>query len=122
MIRIHFLLLVFGSLILIPKYGEAQSLPVVPFGLDNDLRVLQLQGEVPGDHSLTIRPFRFSRNFTPDSFYKKLDPTSASHLRELKKTFFNGKGKLSLLPFRFTSSLRVVGWITDDCQRISASE
>jgi hypothetical protein len=80
--------------------GLSQNIYLSPFSLENDLRVLQLSNDIKLDHSFTIRPISFSKSFTPDSFYKKIDTASKSYISEIKHTYLKGKGKISLLPFR----------------------
>jgi hypothetical protein len=80
--------------------GLSQNLYLSPFSLENDLRVLQLTNDIKLDHSFTIRPISFSKSFTPDSFFKKIDTGSKTYLSEIKHTYLKGKGKISLLPFR----------------------
>jgi hypothetical protein len=78
-------------------FSNAQTIPVIPFGFDNDLRVLQLDGKLPLEHSMAIRPISFNRKFSPDSLYK-LIAGSGSQFKERKVDFLKGYGKLSLLP------------------------
>jgi hypothetical protein len=87
---------------------NAQTLQVVPFSLEQDLRFLQVNGKFDSSYSLTIRPFHFNKQFTPDSLYNLLDPSGEHRLRELKKQFLGKQTKISLLPLntisRFTSN------------------
>jgi hypothetical protein len=92
---------------------SGQTISLTPFSFDNDLRVMQLSGDIDIDHSLTIRPFRFSKSFSPDSFYKKLSTTQETPIQELKKSFWGSRGKISLLPFNIVSkyaSHHPYGW------------
>ncbi len=92
---------------------NGQTISLTPFSFDNDLKVMQLSGDIDIDHSLTIRPFRFSKRFSPDSFYKKLSTTQEKPIQELKKSFWGNRGKISLLPLNLVSkyaSHHPYGW------------
>ena len=90
-----------------------QSITVTPFSLDNDLRVLQLEGKLSLDHSLALRPINFGSKFTLDSFHLHLTGNATPKLKQFNKTFFNRWGKFSILPVttvsKFTSRLPY-GW------------
>lgn len=90
-----------------------QSITVTPFSLDNDLRVLQLEGKFSLDHSLALRPINFSSKFTVDSLHLHLTGNTTPKLKQFNKTFFNNWGKFSILPVttvsKFTSRLPY-GW------------
>jgi len=76
----------------------AQSIPVLPLSLDDDIRVLQLQGKISPSYSLTIRPLFFTKKFTPDTFFALIASDKKTALKEASHTFWGKLGKLSLLP------------------------
>jgi len=91
----------------------AQTIPVTPFSLENDLRVLQLSNEIDLDHSLTIRPFVFNKRFTVDSLYAHIGKTNAQSFNNRNITFLNGQARFSLFPLRNTmkyTSHHPYGW------------
>lgn len=77
---------------------NGQTIPVTPFSLDQDLRVLQLQGKLPLDHSMNVRPISFNKKFQPDSLYKLIGGSERNNLKEAKVEFWKRRGKLALLP------------------------
>lgn len=92
---------------------SAQSLQLNSNSLDNDLRILQIKGELKNATSLTIRPFVFSKLFPVDSFYDKLAGYNQKPLKERKLIFFKDKGKFSLLPIKLITkfnSATPFGW------------
>ena len=91
----------------------AQSIPVSPLSLDDDLRFLQLQGKLSPDYSLTVRPLYFTKKFTADSFYALIVSENQDPLKEASYRFLRNTGKLSLLPTTFLSkfnSHHPYGW------------
>ncbi len=100
------LLLVFFKL-------SAQSVPVTSLSLDDDIRVLQLQGKISPNYSLTIRPIYFTKKFTPDSFFALIASDQKQPLKEASHSFWGNFGKLSLLPTTFLTkynSHHPYGW------------
>ncbi len=77
---------------------HAQTIPVTPFSFDQDLRVLQLQGKLPLEHSMNMRPISFGKKFTPDSLYKLIGGDGNDNFKERKVDFWKGNGKIALLP------------------------
>ena len=77
---------------------HAQTISVTPFSFDQDLRVLQLQGKLPLEHSMNVRPVSFSKKFTTDSLYKLIGGGEVNNLKERKVEFWKGHGKIALLP------------------------
>ena len=96
---------------MLSSYG--QTIPVTPFSFDQDLRFLQLNNNLFGDYSLTIKPISFSKGITPDTLYKSFSNRKDEIFKERKVHFFNSNGKVSLLPIRtvtkFSSNLPY-GW------------
>ena len=84
--------------LLLSSYG--QTIPVTPFSFDQDLRFLQLNNNLFGDYSLTIKPISFSKEITPDTLYKSFSNRKDEIFKERKVHFFNSNGKVSLLPIR----------------------
>jgi len=76
----------------------AQSIPVLPLSLDDDIRTLQLQGKISPNYSLTIRPLYFTKKFTQDTFFALIASDKKTALKEASHTFWGKFGKLSLLP------------------------
>jgi hypothetical protein len=93
--------------------SQAQTVPVTPFSFDQDLRVLQLQGKIPVEYSMNVRPISFSKQFNADSLYQIIGAGDERSFKEAKVDFFNGHGKLALLPVssitKFTSH-HPYGW------------
>ena len=81
---------------MLSSYG--QTIPVTPFSFDQDLRVLQLQGKLPLEHSMNVRPISFSKKFTADSLYTLIGGKGNDNFKERKVDFWKGHGKLALLP------------------------
>lgn len=92
---------------------NAQTIPVTPFSFDQDLRVLQLLGKIPMDHSMNVRPISLSKKFTPDSLYASIGGETKHNFKERKIQFFKGHGKLALLPVSTLSKITThnpYGW------------
>ncbi len=93
--------------------ANGQTIPVTPFSFDQDLRVLQLHGKLPLEHSMNMRPITFSKKFTPDSLYNLIGGKGHNNFKERKVDFWKGHGKLALLPVssitKFTSH-QPYGW------------
>jgi hypothetical protein len=93
--------------------SQAQTIPVTPFSFDEDLRFFQLQGKLPIENSLTIRPILYSKKFTPDSLYRLFSEDELNTFHERKITFLKKWGKASILPIssvsKFTSH-HPYGW------------
>lgn len=93
--------------------ASGQTIPVTPFSFDQDLRVLQLQGKFPVDYSMNVRPISFNKRFNADSLYQLIGAGDEHSFKEAKVDFFNGHGKLALLPVssitKFTSH-HPYGW------------
>lgn len=93
--------------------SQAQTVPVTPFSFDQDLRVLQLQGKIPVEYSMNVRPISFSKQFKADSLYQRIGGGDEHSFKEAKVDFFKGHGKLALLPItsitKFTSH-HPYGW------------
>ncbi len=90
-----FCVLLLSCLVITPN---AQTIPVTPFSFDQDLRVLQLQGKLPMEHSFNVRPISFSKKFTADSLYAIIGGEVKSNFKERKIDFWKGHAKLALLP------------------------
>ena len=93
--------------------ANGQTIPVTPFSFDQDLRVLQLQGKLPLENSMNVRPISFSKKFTADSLYHRIGGGVKNNFKEAKVDFWKGHGKIALLPFtsitKFTSH-HPYGW------------
>ncbi len=77
---------------------NAQTIPVTPFSFDQDLRVLDLFGKLPMEHSMNVRPISFGKKFTADSLYQRIGGERENNFKERKIDFWKGFGKISLLP------------------------
>ena len=95
--RINFILFSVFGLFALVLVSNAQTITVTPFSFDQDLRVLQLEGKLPMDQSLNLRPISFSKKFTPDSLYKLIGGDGVDNFQETKIDFWKGRGKLALL-------------------------
>jgi hypothetical protein len=96
---------------MLSSYG--QTIPVTPFSFDQDLRVLQLQGKLPLEHSMNVRPISFSKKFTADSLYNLIGGKGIDNFKERKVDFWKGHGKLALVPVSFITkytSHHPFGW------------
>jgi hypothetical protein len=82
---------------MLTSYG--QTITVTPFSLDQDLRVLQLQGKLPLENSMNLRPISFNKKFTADSLYQRIGGDMKNNFKEAKVDFWKGNGKITLLPF-----------------------
>lgn len=107
--RISFFLLLIVSAL----RGSAQTMPLQVFSFDSDLRMLQLNNRLPIKQSLLVRPYSFDAGFNFDSLAHLLEPGAARPIQEFKKSFWGGRGKVSLLPAtsitKFTSH-HPYGW------------
>jgi len=76
----------------------AQQASVTPLSLEEELRYLQLRGQLSADVSLTVRPTMPEKRFTLDSLYQRMGFASVkkSSLRGIK--FFGKAGSFSVLP------------------------
>ena len=93
--------------------SNAQTIPVTPFSFDQDLRVLQLQGKLPLEHSMNVRPISFNKKFNPDSLYNLIGGDGKDNFKERKVDFWKGNGKIALLPVTSISkytSRHPYGW------------
>ena len=97
--RIDIKLVFTFSLLTLVLSSYGQTIPVTPFSFDQDLRVLQLQGKLPLEHSMNVRPISFSKKFTADSLYNLIGGKGNDNFKERKVDFWKGHGKLALLPF-----------------------
>jgi len=91
----------------------AQQLPVTPFSLDEDLRYLQLRGQLNSEVSLTVRPTMPEKRFTIDSFYKHMCFTWQEKAKWSNVNFLGKAGKLRILPTSFLlkmNSRNPYGW------------
>ena len=92
---------------------QAQSITVTPFSFDDDLRFLKLQGKMPEELSLNIRPMGLDKNYTLDSLYKNLAGKNEQPFKQTELKFWGNIGKLGLLPItsvnKFTSH-HPYGW------------
>ena len=92
---------------------QAQSITVTPFSFDDDLRFLKLQGKMPEELSLNIRPMGLGKNYTLDSLYKNLAGKNEQPFKQTELKFWGNIGKLGLLPItsvnKFTSH-HPYGW------------
>ena len=77
---------------------SAQQLPVTPLSLDEDLRFLQLSGQLSQDVSLTVRPTMPEKKFTMDSLYKRMGFKVPMGNRWSNLSFFGKAGKFKVLP------------------------
>lgn len=100
-------------LILVVLHSQAQSISVTPFSFDDDLRFLKLQGKLPDDLSLNIRPMGLGKNYTLDSLYKNLAGEKEQPFKQSEINFLGKLGKIGLLPItsinKFTSH-HPYGW------------
>lgn len=53
--------------------SNAQTIPVGLTGLDEGIRILQLQGKIAGNYSLMARPFFLIDGYSTDSIYQLID-------------------------------------------------
>lgn len=90
-----FWVLVLSALVYV---SNGQTIPVTPFSFDQDLRVLQLQGKLPTEYSMNVRPISFSKKFTADSLYASIGGEGKSNFKERKVDFWKGHAKIALLP------------------------
>jgi hypothetical protein len=107
-----FIISVFCLLALM-RTAKGQTVTVTPFSFDQDLRVLQLQGKLPLDYSMNVRPISFSKKFSADSLYNLIGGDKLDNFKERKVDFWKGHGKIALLPItsitKFTSH-HPYGW------------
>ena len=92
---------------------SAQQLPVTPLSLDEDLRFLQLSGQLSQDVSLTVRPTMPEKKFTMDSLYKRMGFKVPMGNRWSNLSFFGKAGKFKVLPTAVLgkmNSLFPYGW------------
>ncbi|TAG31670.1 MAG: hypothetical protein EAZ35_03190 [Sphingobacteriia bacterium] len=75
---------------------NAQSLPVGEAGLDERLRILQLQGKINAAQSLTARPFFYNKFLNRNELLQLIDSGNNIHLSE--KSFWNKQIQLGILP------------------------
>lgn len=80
--------------------GFGQSVPMIPFSFDADLRVLNLEHKLGTNHSLTLKPIVLGLKYSTDSLYQDIALKDEKPFRELHADFFKGHGKIALLPFR----------------------
>lgn len=78
-----------------------QTVPVGMVGFDDQLKILQLQGKIGVEHSLMARPFFMSSRMRTDSLYRLIDSTST--YTPVQRSFFNGKGRMEVLPLHVYS-------------------
>ena len=72
--------------------ASAQQLPVTSVSLEEDLRYLQVLGQLSKDVSLTVRPIMPEKHFFSDSFYYRIDQKkSLSTKRHAPHLFKEGR-------------------------------
>ncbi|MFZ9695790.1 MAG: capsule assembly Wzi family protein, partial [Chitinophagaceae bacterium] len=76
----------------------AQQLSVSPLSLEEDLRYLQLKGQLSADVSLTVRPTMPEKRFTLDSFYQRMGFETNEENRWSRLNFLGKAGKWRVLP------------------------
>ena len=79
-------------------HSNAQSITVTPFSIDDDLRFLKLQGKLPEELSLNIRPMGLGNKYTLDSLYKHIAGEKEQPLKQPEIKFWGKAGKIGLLP------------------------
>jgi len=100
------------SLVFLMK-ASAQQLPVTSISLEEDLRYLQVLGQLSKDVSLTVRPIMPEKHFFSDSFYYRIDQKKASQLKGTRLTFLKRAASFSLLPMQIVgkwASHHPYGW------------
>ena len=77
---------------------QAQSITVTPFSFDADLRFLKLQGKLPENASLNIRPIGLGKNFSLDSLYAHIADKHETPFKQTQVKFLGKAGMLAILP------------------------
>lgn len=100
-------------LFIVTGQAWSQSITVTPFSFDDDLRFLKLQGKLPDQVSLNIRPMGLGKNYTLDSLYNAIADGHGTPFKAAEVKFLGKYGKAGLLPVttinKFTSH-HPYGW------------
>lgn len=101
LIRHEITILIICILIFSNIRAISQTIPVGLPGVDESLRVLQLEGKLDLKFSLSSRPFFTNHKLSTDSILKLIDSSAGSIYK--RHNFYKGKAFFELLPFSFNN-------------------